>query len=108
MNQTINRKMKHIFFVLVFTFLSVEVSAQQGFKLGIQGALPVGDFQDNLGIVIGVDAGYMYALGEKLDLGVAVGYVHGFPRKISYGKCTNRFTKYSVCAFGSFHAVMAL
>jgi hypothetical protein len=31
--------------------------------------------------VIGVDAGYMWALGEVVDLGVAVGFVNGFPEK---------------------------
>lgn len=54
------------------------LSAQQGVKLGIQGGLPVSDFNDEIGIVVAVDAGYMQALGEVVDLGLTAGFIYGF------------------------------
>ncbi len=66
------------FFLLFFTIC---LSAQQGLKLGIQAGLPLNEFNEEVGIVIGADLGYMWALGEVIDLGLAVGYIHGFPEK---------------------------
>ena len=70
--------MKHGILALLFTFLSIGLSAQEGFKLGIQGGLPLADFNDEVAITIGLDVGYMYALGEVVDLGIMTGFVHGF------------------------------
>lgn len=53
---------------LVWTFLFLScfgaIQAQQGFKLGIHGSLPVaGDANDAVNLVAGIDTGYMFALG---------------------------------------------
>ncbi len=55
--------------------------AQQGFKIGIHGAVPVGDNKDFVSLAAGVDAGYMHALGEVVDVGAMVGFINGFPEK---------------------------
>ncbi|MFK5974029.1 MAG: hypothetical protein QM485_12230 [Flavobacteriaceae bacterium] len=77
--------MKNIIIALSLTFVGMGSYAQQGFKIGIQGGIPVGDFNNKVGVVIGVDAGYMYALGEVIDLGVTTGFIHGFPEKFQTG-----------------------
>lgn len=61
--------------------LTMQLSAQQGLKLGIQAGLPFNDFNEEVGIVIGADLGYMWALGEVIDLGLAVDYLNGFPEE---------------------------
>ena len=40
--------------------------------------MPIDDFNDEVAIVVGLDAGYMYALGEVVDVGIMTGFVHGF------------------------------
>ncbi len=73
--------MKISIVVGIFLIFGTGLFAQEGFKIGFQGGLPINEYNDVLGVVIGVDAGYMWALGEVVDLGVAVGFVNGFPEK---------------------------
>lgn len=73
--------MKKVLLILTFLFLSISTFAQEGLKLGIQGGLPFDDFNDVTGVVLGADFGYMAALGEVVDLGIMVGYIHGLPEK---------------------------
>jgi hypothetical protein len=73
--------MRNNILVGIFLFFGTGMFAQEGFKIGFQGGLPINEYNDVLGVVIGVDAGYMWALGEVVDLGVAVGFVNGFPEK---------------------------
>lgn len=77
--------MKKLGITILFTLAAYTLSAQEGFKLGIQAGLPFGDFDDLTGIVLGADAGYMFALGEVVDLGVSAGYIYGFPETFSAG-----------------------
>lgn len=70
--------MKRFGLIFVLTVLGSTLCAQEGFKIGIQGGLPMNDFNDEVAIVVGVDVGYMYALGEVVDLGITAGFVHGF------------------------------
>ncbi len=58
------------------------LQAQQGFKLGVHGSLPVtSDANDAVSLAVGVDTGYMFALGEVVDVGPMAGFIHGFPEK---------------------------
>jgi hypothetical protein len=57
------------------------LSAQQGFKIGFHGSLPVGDNQEITSLALGVETGYMFALGEVVDLGATIGFINGFPEK---------------------------
>ncbi|MEK6154049.1 hypothetical protein WIW50_12340 [Flavobacteriaceae bacterium 3-367] len=77
--------MKHIFFVFFLSVMGLGMHAQQGFKVGIQGGLPFNDFNDEVGVVVGADVGYMWALGEVVDLGVSAGYIHGFAETFQTG-----------------------
>ncbi len=63
---------------LTLVFAALGLHAQKGFKLGMQGGLAIGDFNERVSLTLGVDAGYMYPLGEYFDLGISTGYVHGF------------------------------
>ncbi len=69
---------KSIFSAGILFLTLTSLSAQQGVKLGIQGGLPINDFNDEIGIVLAVDAGYMHALGEVVDIGFTAGFVYGF------------------------------
>ncbi len=73
--------MKKLILVLTCAFLGMGLQAQEGFKLGIHGGLPIDDFNDNVSLMLGFDTGYMYALGEVVDLGVMTGFIHGFAEK---------------------------
>lgn len=70
--------MKNYIFAIIFIFLGIGLNAQEGFKLGIHGGLPINDFNDEVSLMIGLDVGYMWALGEVVDIGVATGFIHGF------------------------------
>ncbi|AIY12980.1 hypothetical protein [Cellulophaga baltica] len=54
---------------------------QEGLKFGIKGGLPLENFNDQVGVVLGADFGHMWALSETIDLGIMTGYIHGFPEK---------------------------
>lgn len=73
--------MKKAFLVVLFILSAANIKAQEGLKFGIQGGIPLEEFNDEIGVVLGADFGHMWALGEAVDLGVMVGYIHGFPEK---------------------------
>ncbi|MGC1515444.1 MAG: hypothetical protein WA810_07690 [Maribacter sp.] len=66
-----------------FIFYALNLQAQEGFKLGIQAGLPINDFNDAVSVVLGADASYMHPLGEIVDIGPSVGYIHGFTENFS-------------------------
>ncbi|WP_299528725.1 hypothetical protein [Ulvibacterium sp.] len=70
--------MKHTLYALTLILFGFSTHAQEGFKLGIQGGLPLGDFNDEVSLFVGADVGYMWALGEVVDLGATAGFIHGF------------------------------
>ncbi|MBC2839004.1 hypothetical protein [Robiginitalea sp. SC105] len=62
------------------------VHAQQGFKIGAHGSLPVtSEVNDVVSLSVGLDAGYLAALGEVVDLGAMTGFINGFPEKFDNG-----------------------
>jgi hypothetical protein len=73
--------MKKIVLVFAFVLTGIATYGQEGLKFGIQAGLPFGDFNDTVGVVVGADFGHMWALNETFDLGIMVGYIHGFPEK---------------------------
>jgi len=73
------KKLLLFFLFSIFAFNSLQ--AQEGFRIGIQGGIPTGDFDEAVSLMIGADVGYMWVLGEYFDLGIATGYVHGFGDK---------------------------
>jgi hypothetical protein len=78
--------MKPIYLAFLAVVLTANLHAQQGFKLGGHGSLPVsGDANNAASLAVGIDTGYMFALGEVVDLGAMAGYIHGFPEKYDNG-----------------------
>ncbi|MCJ7467978.1 MAG: hypothetical protein MUO53_14955 [Maribacter sp.] len=77
--------MKNILLTCVFAIMGITVWAQEGLKLGFQAGLPLGDYNDQVGVVLGLDAGYMWAPNKVFDLGVKAGYIYGFPEKFRSG-----------------------
>lgn len=69
---------RKVFFLIVFSISFFSISAQEGFKIGAQAGLPIGDYNDSISIVAGLDVGYMWAPNKLLDLGIKSGIVHGF------------------------------
>ena len=74
-----DRILKILVLVLFFTLSCATVSAQEGFKIGAHGGIPLGDLNDQIGIVIGADIGYLWAPNKIFDLGIKAGILHGFP-----------------------------
>lgn len=72
------RNIVKTFFVVFFMAQITCLVAQEGFKFGIQAGLPFNDFNEALSIVVGADASYMYPLGELVDIGPSIGFIHGF------------------------------
>lgn len=76
--------MKQLF--LILALYSLGLQAQEGFKIGLNGGIPVsGETNDAVSLVIGADLGYMVALGEVVDAGVLTGFINGFPEKYDSG-----------------------
>ncbi|MCX2719982.1 hypothetical protein [Lentiprolixibacter aurantiacus] len=74
--------MKKLLLFSLFSFLFFNnLQAQEGFRIGIQGGIPTGDFDEAVSLMVGADVGYMWVLGEYFDLGIATGYIHGFGDK---------------------------
>lgn len=70
--------MKKLGILILLILTSTGVMGQEGFKIGLQGGIPIGDFDDQISLVAAADIGYMWALGEVVDLGPASGYILGF------------------------------
>ena len=70
--------MRHCLFIFVFAIFSTSLFAQEGFKLGAHGGIPLGEINDKVGLVLGADIGYMWAPNKIFDLGIKAGIVHGF------------------------------
>ncbi|MGB5229176.1 MAG: hypothetical protein WBN55_13000, partial [Eudoraea sp.] len=70
--------MKHLILVFIFTLFGMGSYAQEGLKLGLHAGLPIDDFNDEISLMVGLDLGYMWALGEVVDLGISTGLIYGF------------------------------
>ncbi|WP_282056193.1 hypothetical protein [Maribacter luteus] len=68
---------------LMFLLLGSGIFAQEGFKLGFHGGLPINDFNDAVTLTLGLDVGYMYAVNETIDVGISTGFIHGFAESFS-------------------------
>lgn len=78
-------------------FGAVTMNAQTtgNFKLGAHIGIPVGDAADAVSFNAGVDAGYVWNVAPKFELGLITGYSHYFGKDIDTG-----FGTYNVPDFG--------
>ena len=68
--------------VVALALIGFSMSAQDGFKLGANLGLPVGDAGDISGFSVGLDAQYMFETAGEFDLGVATGFTNSFGKTI--------------------------
>lgn len=73
--------MKKIILVAVVALFGFTMNAQD-FKVGINGALPIGDAGDFADFSVGVDAVYLWNVSEKFDAGIATGFSNAFTKDI--------------------------
>ncbi len=71
--------MKKVILLIAILLSVFTMQAQKGFKLGIHGSLPLGENKNLVSLGAGLDLGYMYPLGEVVDLGIMTGFTNGFP-----------------------------
>jgi len=64
--------------LVLFALTCSIASSQEGFKIGAHGGIPIGDFNDQIGLVIGADVGYLWAPNKIFDIGIKAGFIHGF------------------------------
>ncbi len=55
-------------------FGAVSMNAQSGFNLGANVGLPVGDAGDGYSFKLGLDANYLWSVGDGFNLGIGSGY----------------------------------
>lgn len=79
------KNIRQLLATVLFALTITSVSSQEGFKIGAQAGLPIGDFNDQIGVVVGAEMGYMWAPNKVLDLGIKAGFIHGFPEKFRAG-----------------------
>lgn len=72
------KKIGQLLPLVIFAFTLTAASSQEGFKIGAHGGIPVGDFNDEIGLVFGADIGYMWAPNKIFDVGIKAGFIHGF------------------------------
>jgi len=71
--------MKKLFFTAAIAVFGFSVmSAQGGFKVGANFALPVGDAGDVSSFSIGLDAAYLIEVSDKFSVGGATGFTNAF------------------------------
>lgn len=66
--------MKKLLMIGAIALMGTFAQAQTGFKLGAHVGLPTGDASDGYSLNVGVDASYMFPVGETFNLGVTSGY----------------------------------
>lgn len=75
--------MKKRLFALILVLMGMGMQAQEGFKLGFHAGFPINDFNDAVTLTVALDGGYMYAVNETIDIGIATGFIHGFAESFS-------------------------
>jgi len=64
--------------------LGVSNAQEAGFKLGVTGALPMGDLGDMASFGVGLDAAYLWEISDEFHVGAATGYYHFFGKEVEF------------------------
>lgn len=73
--------MKKFILLVLFMIASLSINAQE-LKIGLSGALPVGDANDISSFGLNAEATYLVPLDRQLDLGLTTGYLHYFSKDL--------------------------
>lgn len=78
--------MKKVLFLAAFIIMgATSMNAQNEFRAGISGGLPIGDSGDLATFAIAIDLGYLFEISDTFDAGVATGYSHSFGDELDLG-----------------------
>jgi hypothetical protein len=70
--------MKKVVLVVAFALIGFVVQAQEGFKIGVNAQLPVGDAADVYSFGLSLDLLYMFEVSESFDIGITTGFSNAF------------------------------
>ncbi len=71
--------MKKLILLTVFTLCSIPMlNAQNHFRAGLNGGIPIGDAGDLATFAIALDLGYILEISDDFDAGVETGYTNFF------------------------------
>ena len=79
---------KTIFFAALFVMGMLTTTAQNEFRAGLSGGIPIGDAGDFATFAIAVDLGYLFEISDSFDAGVATGYSNSFGDEITIAGVT--------------------
>lgn len=65
---------KLLLFAAIAVFGMTSANAQDGFKLGINLGMPIGDAGDGSSLEVGIDAAYLWEISEDFKVGGTIGY----------------------------------
>ncbi len=77
--------MKKVIIIAALTICAMHMKAQEGFRAGLNLAIPVGDASEVSSFSIGVDALYHWAVTEEVTAGFAAGLTNAFGKNIDTG-----------------------
>lgn len=77
--------MKKVLIIAVMMLGAFGLQAQEGFRAGINLALPVGDAADVSSFSLGLDVNYLWEVADSFDAGVAAGFTNAFGKDIDTG-----------------------
>lgn len=81
--------MKKILFTVAAVLGFAAVShAQEGFKVGANAALPIGDAGDLSTFSVGLDVAYLFEVSDAFYLGAATGFTNAFGEEVDFGFAT--------------------
>ncbi len=72
-----------IYLVMCVLFLAHGMHAQNGYRVGVGAMLPSGESEEVSTFGLNVDVGYLFRLGEDVELGPVTGYQHFFGETIN-------------------------
>ena len=99
--------MKKVLIIAVMMLGVVGLQAQEGFRAGINVALPVGDASDVSSFSLGLDVNYLWEVAESFDAGLAAGFTNAFGKEIDTGVGSVSIDDVQflpIAAAGRFHA----
>lgn len=77
--------MRKLFLVAAMAFFGTLAVNAQEFKIGINGALPVGDISESYSFAVNADLAYLFEVSDVFHVGPAVSVFHYFGEDIDLG-----------------------